>query len=367
MTARMCMVYLLFTCLVTGCLPEIEPMVKSVVQILDEAIARLETQSISWQRVLEESRDELIKNGHTVVSNDVSNLLSRAISDVGVETRCYTDFLRDRVKEDLIRLKATFTGEHLTLTPVFCVPNPRTIDFALVQEGLVKAIEIDGYNLDVAEIQVYLVDDQAQRTNVTSALASPTRYLITLNLGSNGVPLTAQSNKLLFELGSNQEQSVNIIQPIPQVKLYSFTPPASEKYCPDKIGRGDREFSGHGPNVSASAMLFTKNTREVWVRISLHVKETQSDWSEATGEWDYPLWSAPIGATITEFAPVAPSTAEYRDDNHQVDRPTVQGSGLVQRFQIMGDTEDNDIGNCTDDDVYIEVFFGEIQVKYIEP
>jgi hypothetical protein len=100
---NVCAFYLIFNFLLAGCI-DFQPAVKSVVEILDEAIVRMESQSISWQGVLEDTRDELIENGHTLVSNDVSNILSRAISDIGVEARCYTDFLRDRVKEDLIRL-----------------------------------------------------------------------------------------------------------------------------------------------------------------------------------------------------------------------------------------------------------------------
>jgi hypothetical protein len=357
--------FLIITFIFAGCIDTKGPT-KSIVEILNEAISTLDNQSANWRQVLEDTRDELIKNGHTIVSNDVSNMLSRAISDFGVEARCYTDFLGDRVKEDLIRLRAKYTGEKLSLVPVFCVPNPRTVDFALVQAGSVKAIEIDGYNLDAAQIKVYLIDNRNQRTDVTSALANPTRYLITLNLGSNGVRLTTKSNKILFKLSSNEEQSVNIIQPIPQEESDRFTPPASEKLCPDKIGNGDKDFNGHGPDVNASAKLFIKNESELWVRISLHVKETRSDWTEARGTWEYSLWSTPIGDKITEYAPSGQSTAAYKDDNHQLDRPSVEGSGLVQSFEIMGDTDGNDIGNCTNDDVYIQVFFNEVHVKYVE-
>jgi hypothetical protein len=38
----------------------------------------------------------------------------------------------------------------------------------------------------------------------------------------------------------------------------------------------------------------------------------------------------------------------------------------VQRFEILGDTGGNDIGNCTLDDVYVKVFFNQIQVSYLE-
>jgi hypothetical protein len=152
--------------------------------------------------------------------------------------------------------------------------------------------------------------------------------------------------------------------PAPQFfTIPSFT---SEQLCPSYIG-GDREFGGNGPDVFASAELSTRNGRELWVRIYLHEKETRSDWSEAEGSREFPIWTAPDGTTILDYSPNQPSTAAYTDTNHQLDIPTVNGSALVQRFEIMGDTGGDDIGNCTNDDAFMRVTFNTIQVKYGTP
>jgi len=342
-----------------------QKVIRPVVDILDEAIETLENGSLGWQSVLQNTIDELQANGHTIVRNDVANLLTRTIQDVGVEVRCTTDFLRDRVKEDLIRLRARFTGETLTLVPVFCVPNPPSVDYAFVESGNLTSITIDGYNLDAAKIKVFLVDRQNQRVDVSTKLASPTQYVMTLNLGSNGVPLSPQSDRLEFELPSGL-QTVNINQPRAVEQVETIQPFFTEPLCPTKIG-GDREFDGNGPDVTASAVLFTiADQKELWAHIELHVKETKSDWSEAQGAWDLPVWPGKLGARITGFSPNTPSTTGYRDHNHQLDIPSISGSALVQRFEILGDTEDNDIGNCTLDDVYVKVFFNQIQVSYLE-
>jgi hypothetical protein len=158
------------------------------------------------------------------------------------------------------------------------------------------------------------------------------------------------------------------VTPVPPPARYSFTPPAIGKLCPRKIDNGaDREFDSHGPYVAAWAELFTKNSRELWVHIFLRARETQSDNSQAQSSWNYPLWTAPIGSTIIQYSPDQPSTTEYVDTNHQLDIPPINGSALVQRFEIMGDTSGDDIGNCTNDDVYIIVTFNQIQVKYSTP
>lgn len=358
----------IFVAPLVGCgfFSEVEKtVIRPVVAILDEAIETLENGSLGWQSVLQNTIDELTANGHTLVRNDVSNLLTRAIQDVGVEVRCTTDFLRDRVKEDLIRLRARFTGETLTLKPVFCVPNPPSVDYAFVESGNLTSITIDGYNLDATQIKVFLVDRQNQRLDVSTKLASPTQYVITLNLGSNGVPLSPQSDRIEFELPSGL-QTVNINQPRAVEQVETIQPFITEALCPTKIG-GDREFDGNGPNVTASAVLFTSaDQKELWAHIELHVKETKSDWSEAQGGWDLPVWPGKLNAKITGFTPAGPSTTEYRDRNHQLDIPSIGGSALVQRFEILGDTGGDDIGNCTLDDVYVKVFFNQIQVSYLE-
>jgi len=133
--------------------------------------------------------------------------------------------------------------------------------------------------------------------------------------------------------------------------------------CPKKIG-GDKEFDGHGPVVKASTQLFVKDNNSLWVWLTLRAKETKSDWTEAYGEWEVPLWNAPIGFRITGFTP-STSTANYTDSNHQLDVPSITGGSLVRRFEMLGDTKGDDIGNCTKDDVYMNVFFNEVQVQYV--
>ena len=59
------------------------------------------------------------------------------------------------------------------------------------------------------------------------------------------------------------------------------------------------------------------------------------------------------------------STSAYgkkRDRDHAIDYLTPKG-GLVSRFIVMGDTGGNDVGNCTDDDVFFEIEFNPISVE----
>lgn len=216
--------------LLVGCGPNINKPVDKAIASLDRAIAALERQSTGWQGVVEETRDELVKQGQSTIANEVSQAMARAISDAGIEARCSIDFVNDRLRQDLIRIRATLTNEKPQLRPVFCNPNPNVVRFTEWTDGSVDSIEISGYDLDAADIRVLLIDRNNQSVDVSRHMAYPSRYLATLNLGGNGVPLTPSSDKLVFELSESEQKSVSIIQPVaPLLKVKVFAPEVSER------------------------------------------------------------------------------------------------------------------------------------------
>jgi len=156
-------------------------------------------------------------------------------------------------------------------------------------------------------------------------------------------------------------------EPVPEEPteppIFTFTPAPITRLCPAWVG-GDKDFKGHGPNVTASASLQIKNSnKEVWVNLYLHAKETRSDWTEARGTWSRYLWPIPSGYSIVNIVSDQSSNASYTDTNHDLDRPAVQGGSLVYKFEIMGDTWGNDVGNCTTGDVYMNVYFNPVKVR----
>lgn len=139
--------------------------------------------------------------------------------------------------------------------------------------------------------------------------------------------------------------------------------PAKTRLCPPRAGSGDREFSGHGPKVQATANVSMVGLTKIRLTLTLHAIETKSDWTEARGSWTYDVYTVPSGYKITRIVSSAVSEANYTDSNHSLDRPAVTRGTLVNRFEIMGDTGGNDVGNCTTDDVYMNVYFNTMQVE----
>lgn len=201
--------------LLVGCGTDPKDEVDKAVAALDRAIDATEHRSLDWQSVVEESGDVLVKAGQSGIANETSEAVGRFFSDLNTSAHCRPDFVHDRLREDLVRIRAKLTKEELQLSPVFCPPNPNVVRFTEVQDGSVDSVEISGYNLDFANIQVLLVDAENQQTDVSHFLTNPSQYLLALKLGDNGVPLTSSSSELLFVLEENETKSVNVRQPAP--------------------------------------------------------------------------------------------------------------------------------------------------------
>jgi hypothetical protein len=212
---------------------------------LNDSIQKMGQQSNNWQSVLEETRDKLVKEGQSTLANEVSNVISRATSDVGIEAKCYTDFLRDRTKEELVKLRATITQEKLELKPVFCNPTPNSIDMNIPPDRR-PVIEISGYNLTSSSLKVFLVGGGLPKNDVSNKLSNPTSYLLTLNLGSNGVPLSDKSDQIIFQLPNGEEKSIGITQPVAPPPPRQFT--SQRVHITGTIDMHDSETFGSDEN-----------------------------------------------------------------------------------------------------------------------
>jgi hypothetical protein len=141
-------------------------------------------------------------------------------------------------------------------------------------------------------------------------------------------------------------------------------------FCPDHV-RGDREFAGHGPHVTAHAAVDLEGN-DIVLRLYFKAEEwengaprsdyttAQSPYPGAANAWRRVLYTLGPNETFvrwnTSDGNDPNSSTEYVDDDHAIDSPSnTSGNGLVTRWTIMGDTSGDDVGNCTADDVYITI------------
>ncbi len=169
-----------------------------------------------------------------------------------------------------------------------------------------------------------------------------------LNVTRNGVKISSPS--LSFNvIGKEEEISIGI--PTNLIKL-----------CPVLVG-GDKEFDGHGPNIDFEISLFIAgvNSDQIWYKIKFHLKETTSDWSEANYETSKHFYSIPSSKKLIRIVSKNISNS-FEDLDHKVSIFNYSTTFVASKIEILGDTSDNDIGNCTDDDSSMSVYWNPIKV-----
>lgn len=232
--------------------------VDQAVVALDDAIEALEGESADWQVVLEETRDKMVDESQSTIRNEISNTLTRAVAAVGAEAKCEVDFLRTRVRQDLIAIRAQLKGEPVPdKEPFFCNPIPPAVDASLVPDRL-KWIEFYGYDFDLEQdLQVFLENDGQQVDVTECCLDIPSHYLMTLNLGSGGVQLSPDSKRFILKLNGEEIFTIGISHPAaiaeerPGCKEAEETRLTSEHHpvvkCPDEhVVKGIRCVGGYG-------------------------------------------------------------------------------------------------------------------------
>jgi hypothetical protein len=336
-----------------------DPIIQQVTASLDFAIGSLNATSSNYQEVLQKLINDLPKEVQSTVTNEVSNLLNRTVAAAGAEVRCDVDFFRIRVQQALQRIKAEYLKQPLPpVEPQLCNVIPLAIDMNLTADRRNK-LEFYGYDFDVTAIQVLLVNNNGQ-IDVSDKLAQPTHYHMVLNLGSNGVPVSDQSTKLVLRWNNRDISSIPIIQknpPICQTSFFTFQP-AEISYMPP-LTRGDREFDGNGPDVYSSVNLINTGN-SVIARVYMKAVETESDWTTGEGSRDFVIYNADPGKVIESIVTPTFASYSYRDDNHDMDN--FAGTGPVFKFHFVGDDDGDDVGVHT----RVEIEFTNIRVELKE-
>lgn len=141
---------------------------------------------------------------------------------------------------------------------------------------------------------------------------------------------------------------------------FTITPNPIGNFCPATLVSGDREFDGHGPEITGSVTLSTSTDGSQLVcSISLNARETGGDRSTGRGSWSRTLFTAPTGwrisaitsATRTNIARTLSGGGRCEScagGGCDGDEHTLNLTGPVSRIRMVGDTGGNDISTDAD-------------------
>jgi hypothetical protein len=352
--------FMIASVMLQACIGKLGPIVDSatdkMVAVLDEAIVDLADESADWQTVVQDAINQLTDEAHTALRSDLNNMLLRAPAAIGTEFRCDVDFVRRRVRQDLISIKARLLGlEVPQKEPVFCSVVPLAVDASLVPQN-VSLMEFYGYDFDTLPVQV-LLRNGSQDIDVSSFLDRPTHYHMTLNMGANGVQLSPDSQRFILKWNGEEISTIAVIQqttPVCETKHVDFKP-ESIGFVPPHT-RGDREFSGNGPDINASVKL-SHTGDNVRVLVTMSAVETKSDYTTASGSKEFTFNYAPeAGYKISQILSETENQFSYRDDNHEED--TFAGGGPVANYRFVGDTGGDDVGQTA-----VQISFNQVELE----
>ena len=331
------------------------------VNALDDATDALQSASADWQQVLQDLTSKLTDEAQSTLRNEIANLASRTVAQTGVEFRCDADFLRTRVRQSLLRIKAKFLGQSVPAPePSLCQVVPVAVDRTLVPARL-KQIEFYGYDFDQSpDLGVFLQTASGQRQNIMSAVDRPTHYAMTVRFGANGVQLDQNSSRFILEWAGRPVSTIAVIQPQTPVCETKIQPidPTPVTLRPNKT-RGDREFAGNGPRVTTRVDL-QRSPTALSVRVYMRARETRSDYTTAEGTETFPLFTPEPGWEIENIVgPASMDPHTYTDDTETTDSFDRGSGGPVKRLDFVGDTSGDDAGVKTQ----VTVTFNRLRVE----
>jgi hypothetical protein len=221
---RICLIVILPFLMSFSCDP-----LSGIEQEIQNAIDALESQSSEWQSTLKDLEATLKRDAQDTIANEVTQIAERGIATGGTEIRCSADFIGVRMKEDLSALLQRLKREK-NIPPrkqYFCDVAPTQINLALVAQDRETELDFYGYNLDSGHAAISVTDTEGHTREIPSnVVATPTHYLMTINLGRrNGVQFTQADQQMVIvlnpDLRSTDRHSVNIVAapPPPQFSI----------------------------------------------------------------------------------------------------------------------------------------------------
>lgn len=349
---------------------------KSIEDLLQSSIDTLEQESGDWENTLEQlvyDLDNISGSSAAAIRAEVETLLERGLAATSQTMFCSVDFIGNRMRKSLIRIRADYLGVDSGLEdpePYICMLEPTSVDLSLDQSQR-KKITLTGYDFDLSETDycVIVQDAGGVERQVTDRLSIGTHYSMILDISSGSQIFTNTTQKIIIKWRERLLSTIAVLQPSATTIQATI---GERMFYPPHVG-GDREFDGHGPDVFHRIQIFVENKR-IWTRITMTAIETKKDWTKADGYKDFDLYFPPAGQSIVgcDTVPVSVGGGAfydypigdrylYTDSNKLEDCFPIGEQGPIRRICCMGDASGDDAGIKT----YMKVEFNAFKIRLI--
>ena len=316
------------------------PEIQKMISVMEDAINELNENSTEWQMIMNRLIDDLETIDDVTASLirvEVQNLLDRGIAVLGTEFRCNYDFIGNRMRDDLIRLRNAFFGERFGTIPVppkvpyVCQTVPSIIDRIHIP-GDLDVLEYFGYDFDLDCTTLFLEKADGIREDISFYMDLPTHYHMTVDLGPSGVELTSQDTKFILTCESEDLSVVRIQQGTTELVTFN---PGIKSFIPPHTN-GDCHYGTYLDVWCTVTLSLVNNATQVKSTIWMKAMETTGDSTTVEGEDPHIIYSAPPGKQITRFTGGTQDSIEYQDSDIDWDEFKMTTYGPANEIHIMG-------------------------------
>lgn len=357
---------------------------------LDNAIARLAEESADWRVVVTNLEKEISEDVQSTIRNEVQDVTRNAILLAGSEFRCNAEFMRIRLRRELIylrnsiahRLNALLEKKSFSIPlipeespePFICSVVPSAVDLSIDRERRAK-IDIYGFDLKSRPISVSL---RGYGTfNPINALFIISDFHAVLDLTESGADISPTIREIVLSWDNKVKSEIPILAhekirecTTSEKEIYpgtdTFTPPAvtDSQYG----GKPDKDFDDNGPCVTFSLRLYLNPARKIlratYTMDALECPDdfdfAHKDFTQAVGSRTITLYNAAADERILSFNVDRSFNHRYIDDTEdEQDIRTFSGLTPVEELEYTGDTDGNEAGTKTG----VKVTFRSIKLQ----
>lgn len=317
-------------------------------------------------------QESLPKEIQRTIEIELQALVQNSIGAAGVEARCGVQHVRDTLANSIQRMidkLKTPSSPRVDPTPVICRAYPNKIPFRHLARNLVYAIDVYGYELRTdakadRPISVFVRDSSGNETRVEGMLHTTSTFQAVLNLGENGVPISAQTDAIVLRADGMPDTTIPVIRLRPEIKQALLRNCRQEIRCTGRLQYyGDQQFDGHGPCwfEFIAELHHNAETNKIESRIHMACAECNEDWtghgdiSWCLGWSDWiPQMPAPIPGRFLRFLSEVrqgpPGDTEEVVSKYHLQRNRCEhgctaelgDGGVVNRYEYWGDTGGKD-------------------------
>ena len=253
---------------------------------LDKAIAELGQPSANWYAIASALGKSLPEASKAQIGADLDRLIQSGLASSPPDGRCDANLIRERVRQDLNRLRVKLDARKpplppSPLVPVICEPSPAIYDL----DRCVAKLDLYGHDLDASALTVAIKGVNGQSRSVESYFVGDSGRLVTLDTA--GLKLSEDDAQIIVQAKLAQTTLVVIDVAPPVRQPPAPVLPTAVRTIEEALAHIDGRTFGENKGVTYGRKCTPGHHRsECSVKQLSGSGQCEPSWVDATNEGD---------------------------------------------------------------------------------